>query len=180
MLKTKNPLFLVPSKYWLVGAVLIIIALLVLYYLGRHPLLLSPIMDARIPLYALIIFISIKVFKDQHNKGVMHFWQGMTIGMIVYIHMAFGAALFIYIFSEISSTNFLEEYIRIATGQLVLNKDSFIETIGERTYIDTMAQLPKTQAIHLAVDYLLKSMPIGLFLTIILSVLFRNKPTSNQ
>ena len=179
MLKTQNPLLLVPFKYGFIGSLIIIMGLLVLFYLGKHPLLLNPMLDARIPLYALIIFISFKVFKDQYNAGIMHFWQGMAMGMIAYVLMAFGTALFIYVFSEIDSTNFLSEYIRLATGQLITNKDLFIETIGEKTYIDTLAQLPTTQPIHLAVDYLLKSMPIGLFLTIILSVLLRRKVSTN-
>ena len=179
MLKTKNPLFLTPFKYGFIGSMLIILGLLVLFYLGKHPLLLNPVLDSRIPIYALIIFISFKIFKDQQNAGVMHFWQGMTMGMIAYFVMALGAAMFIYIFSEISATNFLAEYIRLATGQLVTNKDLFIETIGEKTYTDTLAQLPTTQPIHLAVDYLLKSIPIGLFLTIILAVLLRRKELTN-
>jgi hypothetical protein len=180
MYKTQNPLLIVPFKYGIIGSLMIIIGLLVLYYFGRHPLLLNPLLDARIPLYALIIFISFKVFKDHFNGGIMHFWQGMAMGMIAYVVMAFSAALFIYIFGEINSTNFMAEYTRIATGQLVTNKDLFIETIGEKTYTETLAQLPNTQPIHLAVDYLLKSMPIGLFLTIILSVLLRNKISTNQ
>ena len=180
MLKTQNPLLLVPFKYGLIGSLMIILGLIVLFYLGRHPLLLNPILDARIPLYALIIFISFKIFKEQYNGGIMHFWQGMAIGMLAYTLMATSAALFIYIISKVNSSNFLTEYIRISTGQLVTNKDLFIETIGEKTYTETLAQLPSTQPIHLAVDYLLKSMPIGLFLTIILSVLLRKKETTNQ
>jgi uncharacterized protein DUF4199 len=180
MLKTKNPLLLVPFKYGFIGALMIILGLIVMYYMDRHPLLLNPILDTRIPIYALITFISFKIFKEQYNSGIMHFWQGMAIGMIGYILMAFSAALFIYIFSEFSATNFLSEYIRISTAQLVANKDLFIETIGEKTYSDTLAQLPNTRSIHLAIDYLLKSMPIGLFLTLILSVLLRNKISTNQ
>jgi hypothetical protein len=175
MFKTKNPLLLVPFKYGFIGAMLIILGLLVLFFLGRHPLLLNPVLDIRIPIYGLIIFISAKVFKEQYNNGIMHFWQGMVMGMIAYLVMALVAGLFIFIMGEISTTGFLAEYIKIATDQLVTNKDLFIETIGEKTYIDTLAQLPTTQSIHLAVDYLLKSMPIGLFLTIILSVLLRRK-----
>ena len=180
MVKSQNPLFLVPLKYGFIGAVMLIFGLLVLFYMGRHPLLLNPVLDTRILIYALIIFISFKVYKDQYNRGIMHFWQGMAMGMISYIVMSFGAALFIYIISEISSTNFLAEYIRIATGQLITNKDLFIETISEKTYADTLEQLPATKPIHLALDYLLKSMPIGLFLTIILSILLRRKESSNQ
>ena len=179
MLKTKNPLFLVPFKNGVAGSLLNILALLVLFYLGRHPLLLSPIFDTRLPLYALFIFVGFKVFKDEYNDGIMHFWQGMTLGMILYILMAILTSTFIFIFSEIEATKFLSEYIRIATGQLMANKEIFIESIGEKTYVDTIAQLPQTRSIHLATDYLLKSIPIGLFLTIILSILMRNKISTN-
>lgn len=175
MLKTQNPLFLVPFKYGLIGGAMNILALVVLYYIGRHPLLLNPVLDARIPLYIIFVFVSFKEFKEQYSGGVLHFWQGMTMGMIAYILMALLASLFIFIFSSIEATDFLSEYIRIATGQLQANKDLFIETISEKTYNETLAQLPATRPVHLTVDYLLKSMPIGLFLTIVLSVLFRRQ-----
>jgi hypothetical protein len=175
MLKTKNPLLFVPFRYGMIGALFNILALVVLYYIGRHPLLLNPFLDARLPLYILIIFAAFKTYKDNYSNGVMHFWQGMTMGFVAYIVMAMGTSLFIYVFSEISASQFLAEYTRLATGQLVANKALFIETIGESTYNDTLLELPKTRATHLAVDYLLKSMPIGLFLTILLSVIMRNK-----
>ena len=175
ILKTKNPLFLVPFKYGFIGAAMNILALVVLYYLGRHPLLLNPILDARIPLYIIFVFVSFKEFKEQYSGGILHFWQGMTMGMIAYSIMALGASLFIFTFSAIETTHFLAEYIRIATSQLQANKALFIETISEKTFNETLAQLPETRPVHLAVDYLLKSMPIGLFLTIILAVLFRQQ-----
>ena len=175
MLKTDNPLLLVPFRYGAIGLAFNIAAIVVLYLIGRHPLLLNPILDARIPLYALIIFASFKTFKDNYNNGVMHFWQGLTMGIIAYLIMAVGTSIFIYIISSIKSTNFLAEYIRIATGQLEMNRDIFIEKIGQKTYDGTMAQLPLTRPVHLALDYLLKSTPIGLFLTILLSILMRKK-----
>lgn len=178
MLKTDNPLLLVPFKFGAIGILFNILALVVLYSIGRHPLLLNPVLDARIPLYALMIFASFKTYKDSYGQGIMHFWQGLTMGMVAYLMMSIGTSIFIYIISSIESTNFLSEYIRIATGQLVANKDYFIESIGQKTYDDTIVQLPKTRPVHLALDYLLKSTPIGLFLTFLLSVLMRRKITN--
>ena len=179
MFKTKNPLFLVPFRYGLVGALLNVLALLVLFYIGRHPLLLNPFLDTRLPLYGLFIFVAFKVYKEEYNNGIMHFWQGMIVGMLLYTIMALVSATFVYIYSEIEATGFLSEYVRIATEQLVGHKETFIEAIGEKTYYDTLEQLPKTESIHLAMDYLLKSIPIGLFLTLILSILMRNKVSTN-
>lgn len=175
MLKTDNPLLIVPFRYGGIGMLFNILAIVVLYLIGRHPLLLNPVLDARIPLYALIIFASFKTFKDNYSQGVMHFWQGLAMGIVAYLLMAIGTSIFIYVFSAIDATNFLAEYIRIATGQLVSNKAVFIESIGEKTYEGTLAQLPRTRPVHLALDYLLKSTPIGLFLTLLLAVLMRRK-----
>jgi putative flippase GtrA len=175
MLKTDNPLLLVPFRFGGIGLLFNITAIVVLYLIGRHPLLLNPVLDARIPLYALIIFASFKTFKDNYNQGIMHFWQGLAMGIVAYLLMAIGTSIFIYIFSAIESSNFLAEYIRIATGQLEANKEVFIEQIGEKTYEGTLAQLPTTRPVHLAFDYLLKSTPIGLFLTLLLAILMRKK-----
>jgi hypothetical protein len=182
MYKTQNPLLIVPFKYGIIGSLMIIIGLLVLYYLGRHPLLLNPLLDARIPLYALIIFISFKVFKDQFNGGIMHFWQGLTMGLISYLVMACVAALFIYIFSEIGDTHFLAEFIRIKSEQLIANKEAYVEAygVGEKAYNYAIEGLPLTQGSDLALHYIRQSIPIGLFLTIILSVLLRRKESTNQ
>ena len=175
MLKTDNPLLLVPFRYGGLGLPFNILAIIVLFLIGRHPLLLNPILDARIPLYALIIFASFKTYKDNYSQGVMHFWQGLAMGLVAYLLMAIGTSIFIYIFSAVASTDFLSEYIRIATGQLEANKEVFIESIGEKTYLATLEQLPNTRPVHLALDYLLKSTPIGLFLTLLLAVLMRRK-----
>lgn len=175
MLKTDNPLLLVPFRFGAIGLLFNITAIVVLYLIGRHPLLLNPVLDARIPLYALIIFASFKTFKDNYSQGVMHFWQGLTMGLVAYLFMSIGTSIFIYIISAIDATNFLSEYIRIATGQLEANKEVFIESIGEKTYEGTLEQLPNTRPVHLALDYLLKSTPIGLFLTLLLSILMRKK-----
>lgn len=182
MLKTQNPLLLVPFKYGFIGSLMIILGLIVLFYLGRHPLLLNPILDARIPIYALITFISFKVFRDQYNGGIMHFWQGMAIGLIAYMVMTLGAALFIFIFSGIGNTHFLEEFIRIKSEQLIANKEAYIAAygVGEEAYNYAIEGLPLTQASDLALHYIRQSIPIGLFLTIILSVLLRRKEATNQ
>lgn len=174
-MKKANPLFYVPLRFGLYGSSINIVAILMLYYFGRHPLLMSPLFDARLPLYIIFILFSMKIFRDQYNNGVMHFWQGMTVGIVNYMSMAITVALFIQIFAGIESTEFLSEYIRMTTDQIMTNKEIFIESIGQETFDDTLKQLPSTTSLHLAADFLLKSMPVGLFLTIILAVLMRRK-----
>lgn len=170
-----NPLVFVPLRFGLYGAGMSILSLLFLFYMGKHPLLLNPVLDVRWPLFIIFIFFSMKTFKDQYTGGIMHFWQGMVIGFINYMSMAMLVAVFIQIFAGIESTEFLSQYIQLATEQIENNRVALSESISEDTLNQTLLDLPKTQAVHLAADYLLKSMPLGLILTIIFAVLMRKK-----
>ncbi len=162
-------------KLGLTGALMNIIALIVLFYIGKHPLLLNPFLDARWPLYGLFIFFSLKFLRDD-NGGILHFWQGLTLGFLVYLIMAQMAAVFIAIFASIENTQFLSTYISVAIEQITLNKEALIQSnIDEKTLTDALQILPTTTANNLAFDYFLKSMPIGLILTLLLSILMRRK-----
>ncbi len=174
-MKLENNLIQTAIRFGLIGAAMNIIALLVLFYIGKHPLLLNPLIDARWPLYGLFVFFSLKVFRDE-NKEVLHFWQGLALGFLVYLIMAQMAAAFIAVFASVESTQFLSEYIRIATEQISANREVLIENnISEKTLTDALQILPTTTANNLAFDYFLKSMPIGLILTLILSIVMRRK-----
>jgi len=174
-MKIQNQLIQVAIKFGLIGSLMNIIALLVLFYINKHPLLLNPFLDARWPLYGLFIFLSLQIFKDQ-NGNILHFWQGLILGFLVYLIMAQMAAAFLAVFGSIESTQFLSSYISIAIDQINANKDVYIENnIGEKTITDALTMLPNTTANNLAFDYFLKSMPIGLILTLILSIVLRRR-----
>ncbi len=174
-MKLKNNLLQTAIRYGLLGALMNIIALLVLFYIGKHPLLLNPVLDARLPLYGLFIFFAIKTLRDDNN-GYLHFWEGLATGFLVYLIMAQMVAAFIAVFANIDSTNFLTEYIRIAIDLLNANKAAYLEmNLSEKTFTDQLDKLPNTTANNLAFDYFLKSMPIGLILTLLLSILMRRK-----
>jgi hypothetical protein len=112
----------------------------------------------------------------------MHFWQGLAIGLFAYVVMSTVIALFIFIFSDLESTKFLSEFVRLKTNELTLNKEAYQEArgVGEEAYNNALNSLPKTKPIHLALLYIRQSMLIGLFLTIIFSIIMRNKFSTNQ
>ena len=174
-MKLQKNLIQIAIKFGLIGAVMNILALVVLFYIGKHPLLLNPLLDARWPLFGLFIFFSIKMLRDE-NEGILHFWEGLSLGFLVYLIMAQMAAAFIAVFGAIESTQFLSTYIAVEMEQINANKEALIQNnIDEKTLTDALKILPDTTANNLAFDYFLKSMPIGLILTLLLSVLMRRK-----
>lgn len=174
-MKLQNNLIQTAIKFGLIGALMNIVALLTLFYLGKHPLLLNPLIDARLPLYGLFIFFSLYYFRDD-NEGILHFWQGLVLGFLVYLIMAQMAAAFIAVFGSIESTQFRSIYVSTAIEQISANKEALLENnIDEKTLNDALQILPSTTANNLAFDYFLKSMPIGLILTLLLSIVMRRK-----
>lgn len=133
------------------------------------------IYDIRIFLLALFIFFAAKEYRDVKNQGVMHFWQGMLIGLLVAMILGFCAAIFILLFGA-AEERFLSSYVFQLTENLVNNKDKFLDAIGEQTYANTIKNLPLTGLTDLAMDYYFKSVVIGLFLTIIISIILRRQP----
>ena len=170
-----SPMVTVALKYMAFGSLLSILLILALFYAQRHPLLMPPILDFRILIFGVFIFFSLKEFRDYLNGGILYFWQGMSVGMLCYLGMALLGSLFILIFGWIEP-GFLDSYIIIATSQLESNKEQFLEAIGKEAYNTALAELPLTTVTDLAVDYFLKSIPVGLFLTIIIAVILRRQP----
>ena len=171
-----GPLLRVPLKYGFFGAVLALIVMAVLFYFGtNHPQLFPVFLDFRILLFAVFVFFSIKEFKDIHNGGILHFWQGMIIGIVCYMTISLLVAVGIWIYGS-AENEYVDRYVREISAVLESNREAIIEKVGQAAYDLQLETLPFTTISDLAVDYLLKSMFIGLLLTIIISVIFRRQP----
>jgi hypothetical protein len=170
----KSPLIQIPLKYAVVGAALACILLAMLFFNDRHPFFIPVVYDFRLLLIPLFVFFAIKEYRDYAHGGALHFWEGMLIGIIVYLGIGVFVGVFLAFFGHYHPP-FLEEYIRLAVEQLQGHREEFINSISEETYNSTLENLPLTTIGDLAMDYLLKCIPIGLFSTIIISVILRKQ-----
>jgi len=177
-MNAKSPLLKVPFRYGLLGGVIGSIVIVVLYFIGRHPFLLPVIFDFRIILIAVFIFFSLKELRDYHLRGVLFFWQGMIGSYVFIITSALIGSLFTWGFAKWNGS-FLPSYIEKLQQQMLTYKDQIITSVGTDAYNQQLAKLPSTSPFDLAGDYFLKSMIIGLFLAIIMSVILRKQPKTN-
>ncbi|MCH8231630.1 MAG: DUF4199 domain-containing protein [Bacteroidetes bacterium] len=173
--EVQTPLVRIAGRYGFYGSLVTMVAMVSLFYLHRHPYLIPWFFDIRIFLFALFIFFSIREFKNS-NQNVLHFWQGIYIGLITYVLIAFLASIFIGIFAKWIEPAFVSEYIRLSIDNLYQHREAWIETLGEDRFNAVIKNLPSTTAGVLAFDYFLKSMPIGFILTLIISILLRRQP----
>jgi hypothetical protein len=171
----KSPLISIAIRNGALTGVLAIVLMMVMYYFGRHPLMIAPFLDFRILLLGIFIFFTLKEFRETHQNGELHFWQGMAGGFIMVMVAATFASVLLWIFTAIES-DFIPEYVVRMTEYLKTFPKEDIERIGKEAYQRNLDNLPSTNGKQIAGSYFIQSMVIGFFVTIILSVTLRKQP----
>lgn len=173
------PIFRVPLKYSLIGSLLAVILILVFYFSNRHPLLIPIFYDYRIFLFGVFIFFSAKEYKEYYNEGLLHFWEGVVIGVIIYITIGLLVSCFIILFSNLQP-EFVQQYIDGTIRGLELNKDQLVGEnaqsaikITEEEYQNQIELLKQVPAHRLAWDFFIKSCIIGFFISFLMAVIMR-------
>ena len=162
----------ISARYGAVAGILTVALLILLYYMGRNPFLISPFLDFRTFLFGVFIFFAMKEFRDYHQNGYFYFWQGLFAGFIVVLVSSMIAALGLWLFGELES-GFLSSYIdgRIAYLKTFPKED--IERIGKEIYERNLRELPSTNIASLVITHFVQGMVIGFFITTVLSVIVR-------
>lgn len=174
-MKKPSPLLTIGVRYGAIAAVLSIGLNIMMYYLGRHPVMISPYLDFRVFLYGVFIFFSLKEYRDFHNAGSLHFFQGM-IGSFVVVATAAVLGSMLYRIFGAFETNFIPEYVRLMTEYLKSAPEDEVARIGKETIERNLELLPTTNMAQIASLYLVQSFGIGLFISILLSVILRKEP----
>lgn len=176
----KSPLISIAIRNGALAGALAIVLLIGMYYIGRHPLMVAPFLDFRILLFGIFVFFSLKEFRENHQNGELHFWQGMAGGFIMMMVAATFASLLLWIFTALEA-DFVQEYVVKMTEYLKTFPKEDIERIGKDAYQRNLDTLPSTNGKQIAASYFIQSMVIGFFVAIIISVILRKqpKPASN-
>jgi uncharacterized membrane-anchored protein YitT (DUF2179 family) len=174
-MKKVSPLISIGVRNGAIAAVVSISLLIAMYYMGRHPLMVSPFLDFRILLFGVFIFFSLREFRDVHQDGELYFWQGMMGSFVMVMVTATTASLLLLAFCSYEPT-FIATYIEAATEYFKTFPKEDIERIGKDVYERNLALLPSTNSKQVAGLYFAQSIMIGLFVSIILSVILRKQP----
>lgn len=172
----QNALLTVPVKYALVGSLLSVALFFIMLFFDKNPLVTNRFFDFL--LLPIFIFFSIKEFKKYHNNGILHFWQGMTVGFLTYLGVAIIFALFIWGYLEWISPALLQDYIADRTALLLNSKQNIIEQFDEETYSKTLADIKMVTAGDLALDDFVKKLITGFFITSVIAIIMRRIPVT--
>jgi hypothetical protein len=168
-------LLLISVRYGAIGGALGFVLLVIMYYMGRHPLLTSPFLDFRILLFGIFVFFSLKEFRDYEQQGALYFSQAMLGGLSVILVMTVIGSLLLWVFGTMVP-DVVNDYIVQVTAYVASFTDEEIDRIGKDIYERNLEALPSTNISNLSITYFVHGLVIGFFVNIILSVILRRQP----
>jgi hypothetical protein len=170
-----NNILKLSIRYGLIAGMLCGILLIAMYYIGSHPLMISPFMDYRILLFGVFIFFNLKELREDHQQGALYFSQGMVSSFVFVMVAGTLSALILLAFSSLEA-RFIPDFITAMTEYLKTFSEVDINRIGKDVFESNLNALPATDGKQLAGKYFFQSIMIGFFVSIILSVILRKQP----
>jgi len=168
-------LLIVSGRYGAACGILAFVLLLVMYYIGSHPLLIPPFLDFRILLFGIFTFFTLKEFRDYHQGGNLYFWQAMTGALTVVLVAATITSCLLWLFG-VWEKDFVASYVTAFTAFLQSFPKEDIDRIGKEVYDRNLEELPATNAFDLVQTYFMQGIVVGFFVSIIVSVILRRQP----
>lgn len=171
-----SPLIGIALRNGSIAGILAGVLLIILYFIGSHPLLILPYADFRILLFGIFIFFTLKEFRDNHQEGILSFVQGMLASFIFVTIAATIGAMVVFIFSKLYP-QFVSDFIKQGLESAKAFSTNATLSEAEKNQITVMMEgLPTTNGKSLAGQHFVQSLMIGFFVSIILSVILRKQP----
>jgi hypothetical protein len=170
------PLVAVPLRNGMIAGILGMIMLLGLYYLGRHPFLVPVFFDFRIILFGVMLFYTLKEFREYYQNGMLLFWQGMVMSFVFAMVFALVASLLVWAFAS-WKPEFVREFVTLYRQQVTAAPPpQVIDKMGKEAFEKSLTALDATSAGDVAWLYWKQSVILSFFVSIILSVILRRQP----
>ena len=119
-----------------------------------------------------MIYFALNEFKTVKNEGILHFWQGMSIGFFVNI-FSFGIYMvFLFLIMNFDE-NILTSYQQQAVEFLEIKAAQYIEGFGEEQYQIQLETILETTILDMALMGGVKKFISAMLITPVLSILKR-------
>jgi len=167
-----SPLKKIALKYGIVCGVIRIIAYMVESAMGLNPLInLNAFFIDQIIFFGFVLFSS-KEFKDYKNGGVLHFWQGISIGLIIIFVSSVIFSMFEATYYVLSETVF-QDYVSSAREYLESQKESMLTQITQEQFDSRVKELETTTISGLVFGNFFKKLIVGFLVVPLIAILLR-------
>ena len=174
----KHPIIAVGLRYGLVSSILAIVLFFAVMLFDENPLIVNKWFDFfLIPVF---IYFAVREFRLFYNGGLLQFWQGASVGFIVYVSSALLFAAVVGSYLAAGGETWVNDYIENRTALVQENQANFTEQLGEATYQQVLAEVQKITTLDLVLDDFYRKLMVGLFITLIIATVQRRQPAKEM
>lgn len=161
-------------KYALICGLFLVAAYHLSYALGANPLIDITHLIFDVIIFGLFIFFAEKEYKTYKNGGILHFWQGMSIGFFVYT-----LASIVFVFSQIIyfalDTEAVSNYQEAALAFLNDRMDIYKEQFGDEGFERQLEDIRTVTKWDLILSSTIKKIIAGFFISPVISIILRKQ-----
>lgn len=172
------PLVRVMARYGVISGVIGIVAVIVFFYIGKHPFWIFPLFDPRVLLIAIFLVFGLREVRDYFQQGVLFFWQGLSGSLVLLAVMSVTGYVGIILFG-FSEPEFLKMYIVQGLEQINNITADSADQIGKSAIEEVRNTIHETTVYWMAKRYAIQTYLFGFFIAIIISVVLRRQTKSD-
>lgn len=162
-------------KYSLICGLFLLAIFFVSLRFGSNPLLDIRHFLFDLAVFFLFIFFAGKEFKDFNNQGFLHFWQGISIGFIVFVPAVILFSLLLFVIFQ-QFPELIDGYREGARNLIESKKDFFLEEFSEDQLKEQIRAVDEVTTGELVLSTFGKKLFAGFFVTPVVSIILRKKP----
>lgn len=162
-------------KYAILCALFLIALFFVSLNFGSNPLLDIRHFIFDIAVFFLFIFFAGKEYKDFRNDGYLHFWEGISIGFIVFVPSVLIFSLTLYVIFE-SYPVLIDGYKEGAKAFLEMKKEIFLQEFSQEQLEEQIQSIDEVTSLQLVISTFGKKLFAGFLITPVVSIILRKKP----
>lgn len=168
-------MFKLSLKYAVFCGGFLLLVFFLMMKLGLNPLINLNHLLFDLVVYGLFLFFAQKEFKTYYNEGILHLWQGMTIGFVIYAVASFLFVIGLLVFFQLDSDAIMN-YQSDATLFLNEKADLYIKEFGKEGYDQQIEAIKSITAWDLVKSAGFKKIVAGMFVTPVISIILRKQP----
>ena len=142
-----------------------------LYLAGQHPVIMGRYLQFILP--PAFAFLMLRVFKEQWNGGLLHFWEGMTMGFLYALTIGIGTGFVAYIFVAWVDPELMVQWKALLVEQTELQKQKMGDDFSDTAYTTTLEAIQSATPANIFQDWILKMGGVGLFATSFITIFMR-------
>ena len=169
-----SPLIKTALKYAVICGGMLIAAHIALDLTGAKPLINFSAMFVDLVLVFGFVFFAAKEFKDYLNGGILHFWQGISIGAIIIFTGVVIFTMYMATYYAINETAF-QEYITDSIALFDKQRANWEMYLSEEEIASQRALYRKTTVFQLTLGKFVTKLVVGFLIVPLVAVILRKQ-----